>query len=203
MWAGIERGAITLTMATSVILYTILVLAAAAGRLLEVRHSKRNQQRLLEKGSAPLPEPKFRIMVILHVAVMIMSVVEVWALQRPFIPLLGVPMLIIFILCNLLRYWVIATLADHWNIQVVNSLGMGVVTTGPFRYIRHPNYVAIFFELLSLPLIHSALITAIIGTIVNIYILYSRIQLEETVLLNNDEYQRAMASKPRFIPRFR
>lgn len=188
-------------MELSRVLFTILVLVATAGRLIEVRHSKRNQARLIEKGNAPLSEPKFRIMVILHIAVMVMSVVEVWALQRPFIPLLGIPMLILFIGCNLLRWWVIATLAEHWNIQVVNSLGMGVVTNGPYRYIRHPNYVAVFLELLTLPLIHSAVITAIIGTIVNTYILYSRIKLEETILLNNEEYQHTMASKPRFVPR--
>ena len=67
------------------------------------------------------------------------------------------------VLANLLRFWVIATLGVHWNVRVVRSMPLGVVTAGPYRFVRHPNYVAVFVELLALPLVHGACLTAVAG----------------------------------------
>ncbi|HLY27793.1 MAG TPA: isoprenylcysteine carboxylmethyltransferase family protein, partial [Aggregatilineales bacterium] len=78
-----------------------------------------------------------------------------------------------------------------------------VVSHGPFRFIRHPNYLALFVELLAIPLIHTAFLTAILGTLAHLWILRSRIAAEESVLLANENYLATMGSKPRFVPRLR
>ena len=116
------------------------------------------------------------------------------------IALLTLPMMVLFVLANLLRWWVIVTMAEHWNVQVMQSLSLGVVTHGPFQYIRHPNYVAIFVEMLTIPLVHTAYLTAILGTLAHLWILRSRIVHEEAVLMASPEYRAAMGLKPRFIP---
>jgi isoprenylcysteine carboxyl methyltransferase (ICMT) family protein YpbQ len=81
------------------------------------------------------------------------------------------------------------------------SSRVGVVTTGPYRWVRHPNYVAVVAELFALPMIHTAWITALVGTIANLEILRRRLAVEDGVLMANLVYRATMGSKPRFLPR--
>jgi Uncharacterized protein conserved in bacteria len=98
------------------------------------------------------------------------------------------------------RWWVIRTLGEHWNVQVVDSTRLGVIVSGPFRFVRHPNYAAVFAEMLALPLIHTAWITALVGSAAHIAVLAQRLATEERVLFADPSYRSAMASKPRFLP---
>jgi methyltransferase len=79
---------------------------------------------------------------------------------------------------------------------------MGVVSHGPFRFVRHPNYVAVFVELLALPLVHTAYVTALGGAVLHLLVLRRRLALEDGMLLGDPVYRTAMAEKPRFLPRF-
>ncbi len=110
------------------------------------------------------------------------------------------PMFAVFLAANVVRWWVIHSLGEHWNVQVVDSTRLGVVTSGPFRYVRHPNYAAVFAEMLALPLIHTAWITAAAGAIAHIGVLAQRLSTEERVLFANPDYRAAMTGKPRFLP---
>jgi methyltransferase len=83
---------------------------------------------------------------------------------------------------------------------VMDSTGMGVVTSGPFRYVRHPNYAAVFVEMLALPLMHCAWITAITGSLAHALVLSQRLATEERVLFSDAKYRAAMSGKPRFVP---
>jgi methyltransferase len=181
-------------------LYLALLAAVGACRLVELRISRRNQRALAARGAAPLPEPVFRAMVALHTGLLLAAALEVVLLRRPATPALAIPALVLFALANLLRFWVIATLGAHWNVRVVRSMPFGVVTGGPYRYVRHPNYVAVFIELAALPLVHGAYLTATIGALLHIAVLRRRIALEESVLMSDPDYQRAFADKPRFLP---
>src|SRR5260221_12175456 len=140
-----------------------LLLAVALLRLVELRISKRHQQEMSARGAVKVDEPKFRWMVLLHTSVLLGAALEVVLLRRPFILWLGAPMIVVFLAANAVRWWVIRSLGEHWNVQVVDSTRLGVVTSGPFRYVRHPNYAAVFAEMLALPLIHTAWITAVAG----------------------------------------
>jgi methyltransferase len=138
---------------------------------------------------------------LLHGGVLIAAAVEVVVLHRPLIPALAIPMAVLFALANLLRWWVIRTLAGHWNVRVMASSHVGVVTSGPYRWVRHPNYVAVVIELFALPMIHTAWITALVGTIANLEVLRRRLAVEDSVLMANPMYRASMGSKPRFLPR--
>ncbi len=82
----------------------------------------------------------------------------------------------------------------------MDSTKLGVITTGPFRYVRHPNYAAVFLEMFFLPLIHTAWITGLAGSLGHAIVLSQRLSTEEKVLFADPDYRAAMSSKPRFLP---
>ncbi len=181
--------------------YLILLAVVGIGRLLELNLSRRNQKSLAKQGVRKVPEPHFRWMVIVHGGVLVCAALEVTLLHRPWIPTLAISMGVLFVLANALRWWVIRTLAGYWNVEVMASPSVGVVTSGPYRWVRHPNYVAVVAELFSLPMIHTAWITAILGTCADLEILRRRVLVEDGVLMADAGYRMTMGSKPRFLPR--
>jgi methyltransferase len=187
-------------MPLSVRLYLALVVAVGIGRLVEMRISRARQRALAARGATRAPDPGFPLMVLLHGGILVGCALEVGLGERPFRAAVGIPALALFALANALRWWVIATLGPHWNVQVVRSQALGVVTGGPYRFVRHPNYLAVFVELLALPLVHGAYVTAAVGAILHVLVLRRRIALEESVLLADEGYRREMGGKPRFLP---
>jgi methyltransferase len=187
-------------MPLSVVLFLVLLVAVAATRVFELRISKKHQREITSRGGAKAKDPVFPCMAMFHTLVLIGAAAEVAFLHRPFIPALAIPMLALFILSNIVRWWVIRTLGEHWNVQVMDSTKLGVITTGPFRYVRHPNYAAVFVEMIALPLIHTAWITALAGAVAHAIVLTFRLSAEERVLFADSQYAAAMRSKPRFLP---
>lgn len=187
-------------MDVSVIAFLGLLLAVGLLRLVELRISRRHQQEMLALGAAKVNDPKFRWMVVLHTSVLLGAALEVVLLRRPFFPLLAAVMFAVFLVANAVRWWVIRTLGEHWNVQVMDSTRLGVITSGPFRYVRHPNYAAVFAEMWALPLIHTAWITAVVGALAHTAVLSQRLATEERVLFANADYRAAMSGKPRFLP---
>ena len=188
-------------MAMSIYAYLFLLVAVACLRLAEVLLSSRNQHKLSAKGVSQTPEPHFRWMVLFHAGILISAGLEVAVFHRPLIPALAISMGLIFVCATGLRWWVIHVMSEHWNIRVMNSVDLGVVADGPFRWVRHPNYVAVFVELIALPLIHTAWCTALFGGVIQVWILAHRLRLEESILMRNSKYVAVMGSKPQFLPR--
>lgn len=181
--------------------YICLLVLVGLERLAELVISRRNQRQLEKQGVRKIPEPHFRWMVILHASVLVGAGLEVLFLHRPLIPALAVPMFTLFVLSNFLRWWVIRILAEHWNVEVMESPLVGVVTSGPYRWVRHPNYVGVVAEVFSLPMIHTAWISSIAGTLGYLAVLRRRLRVEDGVLMSNAAYRLAMGEKPRFFPR--
>jgi methyltransferase len=181
-------------------LYLGLLGAVGVWRLGEMRLSRAHQRALAARGLGRARDPVFPFMVALHTGVLVGAAIEVLAAPRPFSTPLVVGALAVFAAANLLRLWVIRTMAAHWNVNIVGSLALGVVTSGPFRWVRHPNYVAVFAELLALPLVGGAYITAVVGAALHVLVLARRIADEERVLMADATYQRVMGGKPRFFP---
>jgi methyltransferase len=177
-----------------------LLAGVGIGRLAELRISRRNQQRLAARGAARIPEPRFPLMVAVHAGILAGAALEVLLFRRPFYPVLAVAMAALFLCANAVRWWVIRTLGTHWNVQVVESGRLGVISGGPYRWVRHPNYAAVFVEMLALPLIHTAWLTSLLGGAAHLWVLRRRIALEEQMLLADPAYRAAMGAKPRFVP---
>lgn len=181
--------------------YIALLALVGAGRLLELRISRRHQHELAARGVQKIAEPHFRWMVLLHGGVLAGAAVEVLWLHRPWMPPLAATMGVLFAFANALRWWVMRSLAGHWNVEVTPSAPLGVVTSGPYRWVRHPNYVAVVVELFSLPMIHTAWITASVAALANAEILRRRLRVEETALASDSNYRALMGAKPRFLPK--
>jgi methyltransferase len=91
-------------------------------------------------------------------------------------------MLAVVALAQGLRWWCISVLGHQWNTRVIVVPGLPLVAAGPYRWLRHPNYVAVVAEGIALPLVHDAWITAIVFTLLNLPLLAVRISAEETAL---------------------
>ena len=180
--------------------YLLVVAAVAMLRFAELAISARHRRVLAAGGATAVHEPHFKWMALLHTAILAGAVVEVVLLRRPFIPALAVPALGLLVAATWTRWWVIQTLGEHWNVGVMDSTRKGVVDTGPYRWVRHPNYTAVFVELVALPLVHTAWITATAGAIAHLFVLRARIAAEDRVLLASADYRARMAHKPRFLP---
>ncbi len=185
----------------SLFLYWLLLLAIGGMRLAELSISRRRQARMLAAGIARASEPHFGAMVALHTGILIAAAVEAHLRSGPPHPALVGGALVLVAAAIALRLWVIDTLGPHWNVQIMDSAPLGIVASGPFRWIRHPNYVAVFLELFALPLVYGGYITAVAGSLLHLWVLRHRIVAEEQVLLAHPEYQAVMGDKPRFFPR--
>jgi len=135
------------------------------------------------------------------VAFLVACPLEVFLLDRPFRPWLGASMLVLLGATMALRYWVVATLGVRWNPRIVVAPGWTPETGGPYRWMRHPNYLAVVLELAALPLVHGAWITASTAGISNAVILAIRIRAEEAALAAWPGYTQAMEGRGRFWPR--
>ena len=181
-------------------LFTALVILAAVGRLLELRIANRNRRLLLARGGIEVSPGHYPWMVALHTVWLISCVAEVWLLDRPFIPWLGSPALVVFLAAFALRYWVISTLGERWTTRIVCLPGVAPITGGPYRWLRHPNYLAVILEIASLPLVHTAWLTALAFSLLNAILLRVRIRAEEEGLSRLSNYDEAFADRPRLIP---
>jgi methyltransferase len=162
--------------------YYLLVFAVAIERLVELVASKRNAQWAFANGGKEFGRDHYPVMVIIHTALLIGCVLEVWLLHRPFLPWLGWPMLVIAVAAQVLRWWCITTLGKRWNTLVIVLPEVPLVRRGPYRWLHHPNYVAVVAEGIALPLIHTAWLTAICFTLANALLLTVRIRVENTAL---------------------
>lgn len=188
-------------MDLTTIAFLILLACVGMERLVELQVSRRHQRQLASCGARKQSEPQYRWMVALHAGVLAGAAAEVILLRRPFIAPLAAAALLLFALATLLRWWVIRALGIHWNTEVVDSASLGVVSSGPFRWVRHPNYLGVFVELVALPLVHTAWITALAAAAGNVFVLRNRLHIEERVLDAAPAYRAEMAGKPRFLPR--
>jgi methyltransferase len=167
---------------TGYVLFTILVVLVALERLVELAVSKRNLRWSKEHGGVEYGHSHYPYMVALHVFLLVGCLVEVWVWQKPLIPALSIVMLVLVVASQALRWWCIATLGKRWNTLVVIVPGMPRVTGGPYRWMRHPNYVAVVIEGIALPMVGFAWVTAVIFTLLNIPLLMVRLRVENAAL---------------------
>jgi methyltransferase len=166
-----------------VIWYTVLVLATGVERIAELVVSNRNARWSFARGGVEFGRGHFPPMVALHTGLLLACLAEVWFGDRPFIPWLGWPMFALVLASQGLRWWCIAVLGPRWNTRVIVVQGLPLVTRGPYRWLKHPNYVAVIVEGFALPLVHTAWITALVFTVLNAILLFAvRIPCENRAL---------------------
>lgn len=159
------------------ILYVVLALVALQ-RLVELFYSTRNTRRLLARGGVETGAVHYPFIVALHTA---------WlASMAIFIPPSTIPnwwLIGVYVAIQPLRLWTIATLGEYWTTRIITVPGAPLVRKGPYRFVRHPNYVVVCSEIALLPLAFGSLELAIVFSILNASLLSWRIRVEERTLL--------------------
>lgn len=163
--------------------YAVLIAAVVAERVAELVVSQRNASWALQRGGIESGRGHYPPMVALHSGLLAACLLEVFLGQRPFLPALGLPLLVAVLAAQGLRWWCIVTLGRRWNTRVIVVPGLPLVAAGPYRWMRHPNYLAVVIEGVALPLVHSAWMTAVAFTVLNaVLLLRFRVPAEERAL---------------------
>jgi methyltransferase len=151
--------------------FVVLVVATGFERLAELVVSTRNARWSFARGGVESGRGHFPPMVALHTGLLVACLVEVLVADRPFLPWLGWPMLVLTLVSQGLRWWCIASLGPRWNTRVIVVPGMPPEVRGPYRFLRHPNYLVVVLEGVALPLVHTAWTTALVFTVLNAVLL--------------------------------
>lgn len=176
---------------TTLLAFTVVVALVGVERLVELVVSKRNATWSLERGGVESGRGHYPFMVVLHSGFLVAMLVEAW-LRRPEVaPALAWSMLALAVGAQALRWWCITTLGLRWNTRVIVVPGLAPVTGGPYRFLRHPNYVAVVLEGVALPLIHASWVTALVFTLANAGLLAVRIRAEDAALATLPQASRA------------
>jgi methyltransferase len=145
----------------------------AAQRLVELVLAASNTRRLLARGAQEVGRAHYPLFVLLHASWLAAIAVTTPIDRQPFWPLIGV-----FIVLQLLRVWVVATLGPYWTTRIITLDDAPIVRRGPFRFVRHPNYCVVVAEIAVLPLAFGNWPVALIWTILNALLLRHRIRVE-------------------------
>lgn len=176
--------------------YVALVAAEGAQRLRELSLSARHE-RATDRGRVAAAR-SYPLMVALHGALFAAPLIEVAALgRRPRVPLAWVGLLAA---ATGLRWWSIRSLGPAWNVRAIVPDDLRPVVRGPYRWVRHPNYVAVALEVWALPMAGGAWISAVVLSGLNGLVLWHRIRAEERLLAAIPGYQPALGGKARFVP---
>jgi methyltransferase len=179
-------------------LYLSLLVLVGAERLAELFLSRRNARIQLARGAVEVGAAHFRVMALVHAIFLPACFAEAFFLHRSPPGPLAIVALFAVLLAQALRWWAVATLGPRWNVRVIAIPGAPAIATGPYKIIRHPNYLAVAIELLSLPLVHGAWICALVFTLANAALMAVRIPAEERAL--GELYATQFASTPRLWP---
>lgn len=150
-------------------------------RAAELALAKRNEKILKSQGAIEFDKNGYRVIVVMHVVFFISLISEKVFLDRT-LNRYWIFFISIFAVAQIVRYWAIRSLGAHWNTKVLAIPGKKLVTRGPYKYIRHPNYVAVITEIAVIPLIFSCYITATVFSLLNLILLRRRIKIEEDAL---------------------
>ena len=175
--------------------YLVLLLGE---RLVELVISTRNARRALAAGGIEAGRGHYPAMVAFHAAFLAACGVEPLLWPRSWPPAVSLGALAFALLAMALRWWAVATLGDRWSTRIVVLPGAPPVVDGPYRFLRHPNYLAVVVELLAVPLLGGAVVTAVLATVGNALLLAVRIPAEERAL--GAGWAEALASRPRLVP---
>ena len=145
-------------------------------RLAELWWARQNEARLLAAGGIEYGRSHLALIVLLHAA----WIAGMWALA--FDRTVSAVYLALFVVLQIVRFWVLVTLGRRWTIRIIVVPGEHLVARGPYRWLRHPNYAVIIGEIAVVPLALGLPIYALVFSILNAAVLAIRIRAENAAL---------------------
>jgi len=181
--------------------YLALLAALGAERIAELLLSTRNARWAFARGGVEAGAGHYPLMAAFHTLFIVSCGAEAIIFKRVFPGALGWIALAGAAAAQALRYWAVVTLGRRWNTRIIVLPGVPPVSSGPYRLMRHPNYLAVILEMVCVPMIYGCWITAIAFSAGNALVLRVRIRAEESAL--GQPYQQTFGSVPRLVPRAR
>lgn len=148
-------------------------------RLGELLLARRNERWLLQHGAVEYGMRHYRYIVMLHVFFFISLITEYVFTSTGYY---SVPLLVLYFLLLAFKAWVIFSLGRFWNTKILHISGYPLVKKGPYKFMKHPNYIIVIAEIALIPLIFHLYITAVVFSLLNAVMLYVRITEENKVL---------------------
>ena len=145
-------------------------------RLFELRLADRNSRQLLAEGAVEFGRDHYAFIVALHM--IWLAALWWWAPGQP----IDLVLLFLFALLQLGRVWAIATLGNRWTTRIIVKPGAPLIRTGPYRFLKHPNYFIVTLEIAVLPLVFGLWRIALVFSLLNAVILAVRIRAENRAL---------------------
>lgn len=159
--------------------FILFIFFVVTQRLLELAVARKNEQWLLKNGAVEYGKRHYPLIVTLHTLFIISMIMDYNAsYSSPFDPLFfGIFMVLI-----LLKIWVIASLGRYWNTKIYRIRHADLISKGPYKFVKHPNYMIVVAEIAVIPLVFHLYYTAIVFTLLNAAMLYVRISVENRIL---------------------
>ncbi len=161
--------------------FWIFLLFVILQRIAELVIAKRNERIVRAKDAIEFDKKGYQVIVAMHAAFFIFLVLEKVFFERD-LNTFWIIFSVLFLLAQLLRYWAIWSLGVFWNPRVLVIPNSKLVFKGPYKYLRHPNYIAVITEIAVIPLIFSCYITAAVFSAINLILLRRRVKIEEEAL---------------------
>lgn len=180
-------------------MFVFLLILIILQRLTELILASRNEKWMKQRGGVEHGREHYPYIVALHVLFLVSFITEVLLFDKDLTTYWYVIAPII-VLTQVIRYWAVFSLGYFWNTRIIIIPNTDVVSKGPYRFLKHPNYLVVALEILCIPLLFNAFLTSILFTFTNVLLMKVRIPVEERALGKNTNYVNAFQSKYRFLP---
>jgi methyltransferase len=157
----------------------IILALVTAQRGLELVLARRNTNALMALGAVEIAPAHYPLLVLLHAA----WLTALWLLGRD--QPVNAILLVVYLALQALRVWVMATLGARWTTRIIVPPNAQLITSGPYRYLHHPNYAVVAGEITVLPLMLNLTTTAVVFSVLNAVVLFIRIRAEDRGLASS------------------
>ena len=150
-------------------------------RIAELYVARRNEKWMVQNGAVEYGKKHYPFIIALHSLFFVSLIIEYSMQQTPSFSLI---FLLIYLLLIAFKVWIIASLGKFWNTKIFRIQNYPLINKGPYKYIKHPNYIIVIAEIALIPLIFQLYYTALIFTLLNAIMLSVRIKEENLALRN-------------------
>ncbi|MDR4888642.1 isoprenylcysteine carboxylmethyltransferase family protein [Fredinandcohnia sp. QZ13] len=179
--------------------FWIFIGLVIAQRLIEMRIAKRNEKWILSQGGYEVGHGHYKYIVLMHVLFFGSLIAEVVYGEKELSVLYPI-LFFLFALTQLGRVWALHSLGMYWNTKIMILQGSQVQSKGPYKYVKHPNYIIVALEFILIPMLFQAYFTGMLFSILNFVMMSIRIPVEERALSVHEEYQQIGITRSRIIP---
>ncbi|MBM7654862.1 isoprenylcysteine carboxyl methyltransferase family protein [Neobacillus cucumis] len=181
--------------------FILLIIIIVSQRIFELYIAKRNEKWIKQQGAVEFGQKHYKFMVLLHLSFFISLITENFLFERG-ISVFWPVLLSIFCVSQAIRIWAMTSLGKHWNTKILVLANERIVNKGPYRFLKHPNYLVVALEIFTVPMLFNCFYTAILFSLLNILMLMIRIPMEEKALKTLTRYNEVFQNHHRFLPKF-